>query len=833
MGNYTEDLMADSPDAQAANDLSNNDTADDTGDRSYEADSTGEGAAPVFNEVSCHGEDWVELLNLSEEPFDLSGWGITDDGVLENGLIFSPGSLIEAGQHLVIYRSDNAEENTIPFGVNCTDDILWLLNPQGQIDSFLPLETVREDLTWGRLPDGTGDFTETVPTPGAINRGTDDPQVLLNEVNCHVVDWIELINIGSETVDMEGWTVNEAGSGDPYLLPPYSLAPGEMLLVESGGLDPGVILDNPPEAVGFDFPIDCDGDRVTLLNSDGGLMDETTLSPLRADLTWGRLPDGEGDWRETGWTPGEPNEAGISAEIYLNEINCSGRDWVEVVNVGENTVDLGQWTFDDDEDPGGGYTLPYDSVVAPGEYLVIEQTSQGEPGFVFGIACGLDTVHLFDHNGTTVDHALSQDVLSYLTVGRLPDITGEWMPTNSTPGLPNAEPQDSAFLFDSYTVHDFELTISPDGISSLRSNPTTYVPGQMELIGSGLAPLEVGIRLKGQIGSLRTIDSNDPAFLVDINRYVDGQLFYGLEKLTLNNMVQDSTAMHEWTAYQIFRGAGVPSSRTGWARVWLNGESKGFYLQIETLDDVMLDSWFDSTSHLYEGAYGQDIDDWASLEVDEGDPLDRSDLQLIQEIRDSTPDNGRYEATLDLIDWNEATMMMGIELFIGDWDGYAISSNNWFFHTTEEGVLSIMPWGKDQTFGWEEDYFSGSGDLFEDCMDASTCRALYTQNLGIMANMINEIGLIPELQAVGESMQPYINADPLFSYSITGTIDHIEDEQEQIFCMGAIVADEDGDGITNCDGDCNDFNETVYPGALEICEDDLDNNCNARVDEGC
>ena len=39
-------------------------------------------------------------------------------------------------------------------------------------------------------------------------------------------------------------------------------------------------------------------------------------------------------------------------------------------------------------------------------------------------------------------------------------------------------------------------------------------------------------------------------------------------------------------------------------------------------------------------------------------------------------------------------------------------------------------------------------------------------------------------------------------------------------------------GVTN-NTDCNDTNNTVYPGAPEICYDGLDNDCNAVIDDGC
>lgn len=43
--------------------------------------------------------------------------------------------------------------------------------------------------------------------------------------------------------------------------------------------------------------------------------------------------------------------------------------------------------------------------------------------------------------------------------------------------------------------------------------------------------------------------------------------------------------------------------------------------------------------------------------------------------------------------------------------------------------------------------------------------------------------------------------------------------------------DEDGDGFVPADGDCDDGDPTINPGAEEVC-DGRDNDCNGEIDEG-
>jgi hypothetical protein len=47
---------------------------------------------------------------------------------------------------------------------------------------------------------------------------------------------------------------------------------------------------------------------------------------------------------------------------------------------------------------------------------------------------------------------------------------------------------------------------------------------------------------------------------------------------------------------------------------------------------------------------------------------------------------------------------------------------------------------------------------------------------------------------------------------------------------GRVCEDADGDGVTDCDGDCDDGDPLTYPGAAEICGDGVDNGCGSDPD---
>jgi hypothetical protein len=264
-----------------------------------------------------------------------------------------------------------------------------------------------------------------------------------------------------------------------------------------------------------------------------------------------------------------------------------------------------------------------------------------------------------------------------------------------------------------------------------------------------IAMRPVEVRLKGSIGGSFRPLSKKPGFKFKFKK-TDAVL--GLRKMTLNNMVQDPSMLHETLAYASFRAAGVPASRTGFAYVRLNGKDIGVYLDLENLDGIGLSRIFntpfdDETQHLYEGEQGSDVfpGGETTFEVDEGSEADISDLKaLIGAANDEAggPFSSRVAPSADLA---EMTKMWAVEKYIDHWDGYSGHAdqeqvekherpNNYYLYSELTGRFQMLPWGTDQAWirtigvgtpGREVTFDGPGGVLFNKCLEDDQCFRAY------------------------------------------------------------------------------------------------------------
>ncbi len=553
-------------------------------------------------------------------------------------------------------------------------------------------------------------------------------------------------------------------------------------------------------------------------------------------------------------TPGrdgtEPPDGGAAdttpepPALVLNELNCAGRAWIEVANAGTRTANAAGFILTD----GGGearhrYVVPAGVAIAPGGLFVVSRQDEDEDGLTFGIDCDGETIDLIAPNGARVDRAEFVAMRRTTTWGRLPDARGPWQATRATPGEPNeAYVDDSASLFEDGQVVEFELGLSPEARAALDIQPYNYVVGTLRIAAPAeleTSVLTVGVRLKGKYGSFQTL-AGKAAFRIDIDRYVAGQTLHGLETLVLNNFMQDGSFVHEATAYRLFAALGVPAPRTAYAWVRVDGEDYGLYLNLEEYDDRWLDTQFGGYRHLFEGEYGIDITS-ADLALDEGDETELDDLTAFVAAVNG-PDEGWLEAISTVADWPEMLRMMAVEQFIGHWDGYAPAVNNYFIASDAAGLFHLLAWGTDQTFSDQRSFHDGYGLLFARCRGIPACFDGYVAAVAEVADVVEATPLDMRVAYWAALIRPYVQADPRkpagegdFDAGVQGLREFLDIRVQQAReFVASVTLDGDGDGVAGW-RDCDDGNPDVHPGAVDVCSDGIDQDCDGYLDngEGC
>lgn len=256
----------------------------------------------------------------------------------------------------------------------------------------------------------------------------------------------------------------------------------------------------------------------------------------------------------------------------------------------------------------------------------------------------------------------------------------------------------AAAFFKEGRIPRLTITLSDEHLKQLRSKDREYTSCSIK---EGDAELtDVGIHLKGAAGSFRPFDDK-PALTLKLDRFVAGQRFHGLDKIHLNNSVQDPSYLTEIVCGELFLAAKVPTARATHAIVDLQGKKRGLYVLKEGYDAAFLKRHFgDATGHLYDGGFLTDID--GPIRKSGGQPApEHADLKaLVAACRE--PDPAQRFARIDkLLDIDRFLTMMAIEVMTWHWDGYGMKANNYrIYHDPKSDKLVFIPHGMDQMF-WD------------------------------------------------------------------------------------------------------------------------------------
>ena len=143
-------------------------------------------------------------------------------------------------------------------------------------------------------------------------------------------------------------------------------------------------------------------------------------------------------------------------------------------------------------------------------------------------------------------------------------------------------------LFDTSKVHTINIII--DDWDSFISTCESETYSACTVVIDNEAVKNVAIRGKGNtsLSTVKTMGSERYSFKIEFDQYEDGKNYHGLDKLSLNNLIQDNTCMKDYLAYRLMGEFGVDAPLCSFAWITVNGEDWGLYLAVEGIEDSFL-----------------------------------------------------------------------------------------------------------------------------------------------------------------------------------------------------------------------------------------------------
>jgi hypothetical protein len=500
-------------------------------------------AQVVLNEVMADNQgvvengpdfpDYIELHNRSTAAAAVGNMSVTDDPALPGKFVIPAGTIIPANGYLVLWCDANTASPGLHtgFGLGANTDRVQLYAADGvTLLDDISFGIAVANLSIGRIPNATGTWTLTEPTPNEPNieqpLGT-TAELSLNEWLASPSageDWIEVYNGSILPVALGGLVITDTAPGT---VPPNRAIPALSFIGAHGYVQFFASNLDEQDADHLDFRLGAGGETLTIYGADRAtVVDRVTFGTQTTDTSQGRAPDGSDNivFFPVGLaTPEESNQTPITNVVIsevLSHTDPPLEDAIELHNVTGTTVDISHWWLSDSASQPQKYRIPVGTTIAPYGFTVFYeyQFGVGPTAFSLNSAQG-DDVYLSAGNANG-DLTGQQGFVTFgplrngVSVGRYQTSQGiEFVPLSArTFGVDNPT---SLIQFRTGTgLSNAAPSIGPIVISELHFSP----PGTPEI-----ADVDEFIELHNPTAS--TVTLYDPDFPTNTWRLRDGVSF--------------------------------------------------------------------------------------------------------------------------------------------------------------------------------------------------------------------------------------------------------------------------------------------------------------------
>ncbi len=361
----------------------------------------------VLNEILADNEttvsngdvypDYVELHNPSAQTLNLGGLSLTDDPSHPRKYVFPADTMLAPNSYLIVWcdSQTNAPGLHAGFALASDGESVSLFDAGSVLLDSVVFGLQQPDLSLGRVPDASGAWTLTVPTPALPN--LDQPlgegtALKFNEWMANATpapDWFEVYNRTNLPVAVGGLVFT-----DQLATPPINRAVPALSFIRGNGFIQFVADDLSSAAADHvDFKLSStSGETLTLYAANrSNVLDTVTFGPQTLNVSQGRLPDGGTNivfFSVNQPTPAESNFLPIT-NVVVNELLTHTdpplEDAVELFNPTTQAVDISHWWLSNNRDDPKGYRIPVGTVIPAGGFTVIYeyQFDPNDLGFTY------------------------------------------------------------------------------------------------------------------------------------------------------------------------------------------------------------------------------------------------------------------------------------------------------------------------------------------------------------------------------------------------------------------------------------------------------------------
>ena len=454
-------------------------------------------ATVVFSEIAWAGsslassDEWIELTNVSEASIDLSNWKISGAGSSNSDLFLPEGSVMQPHSTYLISNYENSNENAA-FNTTSNDVTSTVSLSNSGLHLYLYDDA-------GSLVDVAGDGS----TPFAGRSGS-----VADSDDGRYASMVRVDGLTDGSLP-ESWANAQRSIGFKEGIQDYG-SPGSVLFANS----------QPPEVI-----------------------QETTEQEIvveEVDIVEDVIPNEESDTQTS------------SATLVINEFvvdpNEGETEWIELVNVSDQTLDLGLWTV---EDASGKQTVLEGSLQSH-RYLLIDSP-------VGKLNNDTDTITLKNPDAVAIDSVTygteelkaPKDGTS-LARNSSGTFGLTYTPTPASENIFSSEPSESVqesteetqvegeLVEDTQVIVESETTVPPE-----EEQTNTTAENSAESITESTTTQESAESSSSQTST--TTQESLPTGTILINEFVADPLEGEAEWIELLNTSQNSVVLTGWT----------------------------------------------------------------------------------------------------------------------------------------------------------------------------------------------------------------------------------------------------------------------------------------------